>query len=272
MPELPEMENYRRMLSGSILNVPISNVIINREKSINVSPVEFRSSLVGSKVIFVERRGKHLVFHLNDGRRLLLHLMLGGLLYMTRGDEERPSRSTQIEIEFGDTVLYFIGLRLGYLHMLSAKETDEVLSQLGPELLDRRMTKSRFIDLMMKRRGALKSLLVNQHAFAGIGNCYADEIAFDAGIHPATKVQNLNEETLEQLYESIHKVLKEATDGGGYMEMPFTQDDHLTGSYNEQCKVYDREGEPCVRCGTAIVKVEQTGRKVFFCPNCQHEQ
>lgn len=272
MPELPEMENYRRMLSGSILNVPISNVIINREKSINVSPVEFRSSLVGSKVIFVERRGKHLVFHLNDGRRLLLHLMLGGLLYMTRGDEERPSRSTQIEIEFGDTVLYFIGLRLGYLHMLSAKETDEVLSQLGPELLDRRMTKSRFIDLMMKRRGALKSLLVNQHAFAGIGNCYADEIAFDAGIHPATKVQNLNEETLEQLYESIHKVLKEATDGGGYMEMPFTQDDHLTGSYNEQCKVYDREGESCVRCGTAIVKVEQTGRKVFFCPNCQHEQ
>ncbi|WP_422661011.1 bifunctional DNA-formamidopyrimidine glycosylase/DNA-(apurinic or apyrimidinic site) lyase [Paenibacillus sp. EC2-1] len=272
MPELPEMENYRRMLSASILNRPISKVIVNREKSINVPSAEFVSNLIGSKVIFVERRGKHLIFHLNDGRRLLLHLMLGGLLYMTRGSEERPSRSTQIEIEFGDKVLYFIGLRLGYLHMISAKEAEEVLSQLGPELLDRRMTKERFVSLMMKRRGALKSLLVNQHAFAGIGNCYADEIAFDAKIHPAAKIQNMNEETLEQLFESIQKVLREATDGGGYIEMPFTEDDHLTGQYNEQCKVYDREGEPCVRCGTEIVKVEQTGRKVFYCPTCQHEQ
>ncbi|MGM1044690.1 MAG: DNA-formamidopyrimidine glycosylase [Bacillota bacterium] len=271
MPELPEMENYRKMLSASILNIPISNVIVNRDKSINVPPAEFSASLMGSKVIFVERRGKYLIFHLNNGRRLLLHLMLGGLLYMTRGDEERPSRTTQIEISFGDKVLYFIGLRLGYLHQLSAKETEEALSQLGPELLDRRMTKERFVSLMKKRRGALKSLLVNQQASAGIGNCYADEIAFHAKIHPASKVQNLTNETLEQLYESIHHVLKEATEGGGYMEMPFTEDDDLTGNYDDQCKIYDREGEPCVRCGTTIVKTEITGRKVFLCPNCQHE-
>ena len=272
MPELPEMENYRRLLSGSIVNIPITDVIVNRDKSINVPPAEFAPNLIGSKVIFVERRGKHLIFHLNDGRRLLLHLMLGGLLYMTRGSEDRPSRSTQIEIAFGDKVLYFIGLRLGYLHMLSAKETEEALSQLGPELLDRRMTKDRFVSIMKKRRGALKSLLVNQHAFAGIGNCYADEIAFDAKIHPASKVQNMDNDTLEQLYDSVHHVLKEATDGGGYMEMPLTEDDRLTGGYDDKCKVYDREGEPCVRCGTAIVKTEQTGRKVFFCPNCQHEE
>ncbi|WP_054955801.1 DNA-formamidopyrimidine glycosylase [Paenibacillus dakarensis] len=271
MPEFPEMENYRRMLSGSILNIPISHVKVNREKSINVPSEEFISGLIGRRVIFVERRGKYLIFHLSDGRRLLLHLMLGGLLYLTRGSEEQPSRSTQIEIAFGDKVLHFIGLRLGYLHMLSAKEVDATLSQLGPEVIDRRMTQERFVNLMMKRRGSLKSLLVNQHALAGIGNCYADEIAFDARIHPASKIQNLNEELLEQLFTSVQHVLKEAADGGGYMDMPFTGDDDLTGKYNEQCKVYDREGEPCVRCGTAIVKAEQTGRKVFFCPNCQHE-
>lgn len=269
MPELPEMENYRRLISESILDIPITEVVVNREKSINVAPEDFRQSLLGSKVIYVERRGKYLVFHLNDGRRLLLHLMLGGLLYMTRGEEERPTRSTQVEISFGNKVLYFIGLRLGYLHLLSAKETEKILRELGPEILDRRVTRERFIALLRTRRGSLKSLLVNQHAVAGIGNCYADEIAYDARIHPTVKVQQLTEEQLGQLYDSAVKVLQEATEGGGYIEMPFTADDELTGGYDEQCKVYDREGEACVRCGTKIVRLEQSGRKVFFCPKCQ---
>ena len=272
MPELPEMENYRRKLSDRILNIPISKVIVNREKSINVHPDEFQATLIGAKVIFVERRGKHLIFHLNDGRRLLLHLMLGGLLYMAKGEDERPSRSTQIEISFGDRILCFIGLRLGYLHLLTAKETEKALRDLGPELMDRRMTKERFVQLLGTRRGALKSLLVNQHAVAGIGNCYADEIAFDAGIHPSTKVQHLPETSLGRLYDSAVKVLEEATEGGGYMKMPFSTDDRLTGGYDDQCKVYDREGEACVRCGTAIARIEQSGRKAFYCPSCQHEE
>lgn len=271
MPELPEMENYRRLLSQSILNVPITDVVVNREKSLNVTIDEFTSALKGGKVIFVERRGKHLIFHLHNGGRLLLHLMLGGILYLGRRDEERPSRSTQVEITFGDQVLYFIGLRLGYLHFLTARETENALKDLGPELLDRRMTKARFVELIGKRRGALKTTLVNQQVVAGIGNCYADEIAFDARIHPLSKIQDLPEESLEQLYDSTVKVMHEATDGGGYMEMPFQEGDVLTGAYNDECKVYDREGEPCVRCGTPIVKAEHASRKVFFCPNCQHE-
>ncbi|GAB6930160.1 Fpg/Nei family DNA glycosylase [Paenibacillus sp. JCM 10914] len=271
MPELPEMENYRKRLSQSIVNVPITNVVVNREKSLNVAVDEFQSALQGGKIIFVERRGKHLIFHLHNGGRLLLHLMLGGLLYLGRTDEERPSRSTQIEITFGDHVLYFIGLRLGYLHLLSARDTDEALKELGPELLDRRMNKSRFMQLIGKRRGALKNTLVNQHVVAGIGNCYADEITFDARIHPLTKIQDLTDEQLEQLYDSTVKVLNKATDGGGYMEMPFQEGDQLTGAYNDACKVYDREGEPCVRCQTPIVKAEHSSRKVFYCPNCQHE-
>lgn len=271
MPELPEMENYRRLLTQTIVNIPITNVVVNREKSLNVTMEQFTEALTGSRVIFVERRGKHLVFHLNNGGRLLLHLMLGGMLYLGRRDEERPSRSTQVEITFGDQILYFIGLRLGYLHFLTARETDEALKLLGPELMDRRMNKARFVELIGKRRGALKSTLVNQQVVAGIGNCYADEIAFDARIHPLSKIQNLTAEALEQLYDSTVKVMTEATDGGGYMEMPFQAGDVLTGSYNDRCKVYDREGEPCVRCGTPIIKTEHTGRKVFFCPNCQHE-
>lgn len=271
MPEMPEMENYRKLLSNEIIDVPVTGVTVNREKSVNVPVEQFTSALKGARVIYVERRGKFLVFHLHNGGRLLLHLMLGGLLYYGHVDEPRPSRSTQVEITFGEHVLYFIGLRLGYLHLLSARETDEVLKDLGPELMDRRMSRERFVGILRKRRGSLKSTLVNQHVIAGIGNCYADEIAFDAGIHPASKLQNLSDEELGQLYDSAIRVLTEAADGGGYMELPFRQGDTLTGAYNDECKVYDREGEPCVRCGTPIVKTELSGRKLFYCPQCQHE-
>ncbi|MBY0009841.1 Fpg/Nei family DNA glycosylase [Paenibacillus typhae] len=270
MPELPEMENYRRLLSQHLINVPITGVTVNREKTINIEAEAFKNALLGARIVFVERRAKHILFHLNDGRRLLLHLMLGGLLYYGT-EEERPDRTTQVELAFGDKILYFMGLRLGYLHLLSVKESEAAMGKLGPELLDRRMTPERFAALLKGRRGALKSLLVNQQVMAGIGNCYADEIAFEARLLPSVLVQNLSPEAVKRLFDSVRKVLTEATDIGGYMEMPFMAGDTVTGSYNDQCKVYDREGEPCLRGGGNIVKVELSGRKVFYCPDCQHE-
>ncbi|MEC0371516.1 Fpg/Nei family DNA glycosylase [Paenibacillus chibensis] len=271
MPELPEMENYRRLLSEYIINQPITQVVVNREKSLNVPADQFTQELLGLRAIFVERRGKHLIFHMNNGRRLLLHLMLGGLLYYG-SDEDRPDRSTQVEITFGQHTLFFIGLRLGYLHLLTAKEVEEALKPLGPELIDRRMSKERFIELLKGRRGALKSLLVNQHVIAGIGNCYADEIAFEAGLLPSAKIQELSAEAVGRLYDAAVKVLTEALEHGGYMEAPFMEGDAVTGGYDEMCNVYDREGESCVRCSGVVNKVELTGRKAFFCPSCQHEQ
>mgnify|MGYP000102843472 FL=1 len=271
MPELPEMENYRRLLSQNIINVPITGVTVNREKTINVETNVFTEALLGARVVFVERRAKYILFHLYDGRRLLLHLMLGGMLFYGT-EEERPERSTQVELAFGDRILYFIGLRLGYLHLVSVKEGEALMGKLGPELLDRRMTLERFEDLLKKRRGALKTTLVNQHVFAGIGNCYADEIAYEAGLLPTTLVQSLSKESIARLYDAVRKVLTEATEIGGYMEIPFMTGDKVTGSYNDQCKVYDREGEPCLRCGGTVVKIELSGRKVFYCPDCQHEQ
>ncbi|MDQ0194862.1 Fpg/Nei family DNA glycosylase [Paenibacillus wynnii] len=271
MPELPEMENYRRLLSQHIINVPITGVTVNREKTINVETNVFTEALLGARVVFVERRAKYILFHLYDGRRLLLHLMLGGMLFYGT-EEERPERSTQVELAFGDHILYFIGLRLGYLHLVSVKEGEALMGKLGPELLDRRMTLERFEGLLKKRRGALKTTLVNQQVFAGIGNCYADEIAYEAKLLPTVLIQTLTKDSIARLYKAVRKVLTEATEIGGYMEIPFMTGDMVTGSYNDQCKVYDREGEPCLRGGGTIVKVELSGRKVFYCPDCQLEQ
>ncbi|WIV17828.1 DNA-formamidopyrimidine glycosylase family protein [Paenibacillus polygoni] len=272
MPELPEMENYRKLLSERILDQSITNVTVSREKSINVTPEVFEKELVNERIVYIERRGKHLIFHMSTGKRLVLHLMLGGILYIGT-EQERPKRSTQVEIEFGEVVLYFIGLRLGYLHLLSAKETDELMSDLGPEPLDYRFTLEKFKERLKGRRGTIKTTLVNQRVIAGIGNCYSDEIAFAASLRPDTKIQDvlLNEDALSRLYHAIQSVLREATAGGGYMEMPLYAGDELTGKYDEQCRVYDREGETCTRCNEGIInKVEITGKKAFFCPVCQH--
>ncbi|SDE89224.1 DNA-(apurinic or apyrimidinic site) lyase [Fontibacillus panacisegetis] len=272
MPELPEMENYRIQLSKYILDLPITEVIVNRDKSINLEVADFIHELNGRQVIFVERRAKHLLFHLDNGRRLILHLMLGGIIYLGNKND-RPSRNTQIEISFGDEwVLYFIGLRLGHLHLLTAKEAEESLAHLGIEPFGRKMNESVFVSLLKGRRGSLKTALVNQEIIAGIGNCYADEIAYAAELRPSVKLQSLQAEDFERLYIAMREVLSEATEAGGYMEMPLTKDDTLTGGANDLCRVYDRGGEVCPRCGDTIVKSELNGRKAFYSPGCQHDR
>lgn len=271
MPEYPEMEHYRQLLSERIVGQQIVGTEVTRDKSINLSPEEFRQRLFGRSVWFVERRGKHLLFHLDNGERLLLHLMLGGWLFFGTEDQ-RPERTVQVILSFPNGNLYFIGLRLGYLHLMSAKEADERLSGLGPEPFDRRLTVERFRERFKGKRGTLKTALVDQRVIAGIGNCYADEIAYEAALRPDAKVSDMTQESFERLYAGMHTMLQEAVSKGGYMEHPLFSDDEQTGGYNDECKVYDRTGEKCYRCGGTIEQHELSSRKAYFCPGCQKER
>jgi formamidopyrimidine-DNA glycosylase len=195
--------------------------------------------------------------------------MLGGwLAYGEEGPKEDSEFQVIIGLDDGNN-LYFGGLRLGYLHRLTAKAVNEELKHLGPDPMDPRLTPEAFKKRLKTRRGKLKSALTDQKLVSGIGNCYSDEICFDAEIHPETPVPSLNEEACDRLYASMRKVLAEAAAGGGYMERPLSPDDDLTGGFDEKCRVYDREGEPCDRCGTPIEKGESSGRKMFYCPHCQ---
>ncbi|MCM3748948.1 endonuclease VIII [Paenibacillus pasadenensis] len=272
MPEYPEMDHYRIMLSSEVAGKRIRSVQVGREKSLNVPADEFVRQVEGRTVWFIERRGKHLLFHLDNGQRLLLHLMLGGWMFFG-SEEEKPDRTVQVKLEFDNGSLFFIGLRLGYLHLLTAREADKELAKLGPEPLDPRLTLERFNErLMTKKRSALKTALVDQSVIAGIGNCYADEIAWQAELLPNARIGSLTQEAVSRLYDAMHNVLLEAKASGGYMEYPFRIGDTVTGGYNDECKVYDRPGEACSRCGGTIVQEEQSSRKVFFCPDCQKDQ
>jgi formamidopyrimidine-DNA glycosylase len=269
LPELPEMENYKLLLNQKLSGKWITSIIINREKSLNVPATLFISQVTGHQLIKVERRAKHLLFHLENGLVLLLHLMLGGWMFLGKEDE-KPKRTIQVQLSFGEEHLYFIGLRLGYLHLYTSKvELENVLSDLGPEPNDSKFTVQEFMELIDGRKGRLKTKLVDQQFIAGIGNCYSDEICFDCGILPMRAINEMTLDEKSKLYQSIQFVLQDATKHGGYMENPLFPGDVLTGGYNNLCKVYDREGESCVRCGGPIKKEIISSRKTFYCANCQ---
>ncbi|MEK8128593.1 DNA-formamidopyrimidine glycosylase family protein [Paenibacillus filicis] len=268
MPEWPEMENYRRLLGGLIVGKRITGTEVTREKSINLAPERFDKLLVGQSIRRVDRRAKHLLFELESGETLVLHLMLGGIIcYGTL--QEKPDRTVQVQISFGDRNLYLIGLRLGYLHVIPPEHLAETFAKLGPDPFDPRLTQGVFDELLAQRRGTLKSNLVDQSFLAGIGNCYSDEICFDAALLPERKPASLSREETVRLFHSMRRVLDEATSFGGYMELPLYPGDRLTGGFDSRCRVYDREGESCVRCGTAIERRGVSSKKSFCCPGCQ---
>lgn len=269
MPELPEMETYRINLLSLVVNKRMEEVIIHREKTVNVAPELFIQNTKGHVITTVYRRGKHLLFTLDSGKVLLLHLMLGGWIYYGDRNKEKEQKA-QVMFAYGDKLLYFNELRLGYLHLYDLQELEKEIGDLGPEPLDPALTEKEFsILLQRKGKSVLKSVLVDQHFLAGIGNCYADEIAFAAGILPTRKISSLLSIEISKLYHSMRNVLLQAIAHGGYMEFPLFEGDTVTGGMNEHCQVYDRGGEPCFRCGTPITKETLSSRKVFYCVRCQ---
>lgn len=268
MPELPEMENYKRIFTERLVGKTVSDVTITREKSINVTIEQFKSSVINQTIIGVERRAKHLIFWLGSGNCLLLHLMLGGTMYIGN-ENDNPERTKQVTLTFGNIQLFFIGLRLGYLHLLNREELEQKLADLGPEPLSSSFTTATFLGVIEKKRGALKTTLVNQKVLAGIGNLYSDEICFAAKLLPKRRLNELSEEEKLTLYHSMQAVLQRGIELGGYMDMPVFSGDKLTGNYNQHCYVYDKEGEPCPRCQAPIKREEISSRKSFFCGECQ---
>ena len=184
-------------------------------------------------------------------------------------EHDNPGRTKQVILSFGDMKLYFIGLRLGYLHLLDEQDLQQKFSDLGPEPLETDFTFDAFQDVLQSKRGKLKVTLTDQKTISGIGNLYSDEICFEAKIRPTVTVNSLDKDSMFSVYNSIHTVLNNAVSLGGYMEDPLFLGDQHTGGYNNHILVYDREGEKCRRCGGTIVKTELNSRKCFYCPDCQ---
>ncbi|MBD2869813.1 Fpg/Nei family DNA glycosylase [Paenibacillus arenilitoris] len=271
MQELPELDVYRAKLAEQFAGAQITGIEVLKEKVSQTGTDQLERDIALKALWFVERRGKHLVFHLDNGKRLLVQLSHGAYLY-AGSEEDKPGRTASAKIRFGDRILYLVGLKTGDLQLLSVKEVEERLGALGPDPFDKRLTLEKFIARFAKKRGAIKSALMDQTVITGIGTVYSDEICHDAAIRPDAKIPSLGQDAWERLYQSMHKILKEAISYGGAGVHPFSEGDELTGGYSRHLKVFDREGEPCGQTGSAIETVDVSGRKAYFSPGFQTNQ
>lgn len=269
MPELPEVESTVRRLRPDVTGRRIEGVLMRWRRSVaGPSPAAFRRGCTGSYISGVERRGKFLVFTLcaphsaTPLRYLLIHLRMSGRLRVLPRAQGAVKHTRAVFLLEGGVQLRFDDPRkFGRLHLV--RDAREVVGELGPEPLDPRFDAAAMQAIMAGRSARIKTVLLNQRLLAGVGNIYADEALWRAGIHPVRKASSLDAEELRALHRSLRRVLRAAiavqgTDAG---------DGVVCGDY--QPEVYGREGEPCLRCRTPIEKIVVAQRGTHVCPKCQ---
>ncbi len=293
MPELPEVETIINDLKRVILNKKIANIVIKKPKLIKNTLGTFRSNLLKSRIKDIRRLGKLIIIKIDSKKYpyLLIHLkMTGQLIYCSKnsvvagghseqGDGKKtfrdickPGKYTHIILKFGDgSVLHYNDLRqFGLLKLVSAKDLPDAIKNYGKDALDSKYSLSWFIDSLKKRKTSIKQLLLDQKILAGIGNIYADEILFRAGVRPFRKVNVLKKAEIEKIYKQIKPILKQAIKYRGTTFSDFVDSKGKKGNFSKLLNVYGRNNEQCLKCKKAkIIKIKLGGRGTHYCPNCQ---
>lgn len=282
MPELPEVEVLVRHLRPLIRQKTIHNVNVRREKVLRpTSRRTFRQTLLGAKFTGVSRRGKYLVFEL-EGKpggkavTLLGHLGMTGRIFLARKNAPLPKHAAVV-LDLGRENLVYEDTRyFGRLTLdLSA------VAKLGPEPLDGSFDVATFAAALKHSRQAVKVRLLDQRLVAGVGNIYASEALFRAGISPRLPAGRLTGKLVARLWRAIRDVLTEAIACGSTVPLNFdgNKSDGLfyfgrapgaPDYYEERLQVYDRAGQPCPNCRSPIRRIRQAARSTFYCPQCQH--
>lgn len=282
MPELPEVETIVRDLRPHLVGRVVADVRVSWPRTI-AEPVEdveaFRVGVVGRRITKVGRRGKLLWICLNDGQSILIHLRMSGRLVLQPAPSDRHLRvtfvlahahvSTDDDPEPERSYLYFYDQRkFGRIWLTG--DAIRVLAVLGPEPLASDFSPEELAVRLARRRGALKPLLLNQRVIAGLGNIYADEALFHAGLHPQRPANTLSEREVVRLHAAIQGVLQQAIDlHGTTFDGLFIRPDGEEGRQQEGLRVYGQAGMPCTRCGTVIERIVVGGRGTHICPRCQ---
>jgi formamidopyrimidine-DNA glycosylase len=266
MPELPEVETIVNELKLFIEGKTFQSIKIYDSRSIEGSAKAF-TMLENKKVVRLFRRGKYICFFMEDGSHLTLHLRMTGKLLkkIKKGDKK------YLRIKFifnGNVSLYFVDVRIfGKIKLWPGNET--LLPKLGPDPLDPAVVFNVLKSLKSIR--VIKTILLDQHVLAGIGNIYADEALFQSGIHPQARLDQIEEKNIKRLSRSIVQILKQAIHNKGTTLSDYQTPDAETGNHQEFLKVYNREGLPCYTCKTNIIRIKINNRSSHFCPRCQSQ-
>jgi formamidopyrimidine-DNA glycosylase len=272
MPELPEVEVIRRglapgLLGRRILKLEIGEKRLRRESS----PEELQKWLPGRAIREIERRGKYLLFRLEGGVTLLLHLGMTGRLLLAPGPSPpRPHVHLVLELEGGLDLAFQDVRRFGQALVFPPGVEPDPLAQVGREPFSREVTPKWLAQEARGRSRTLKNFLMDGRVLAGIGNIYASEILFAARLHPGTPAGRLSLGDWTRILKETRRILNAAIAKGGTTVSDYLNSRGETGLFQLELLVYGREGEPCRRCGQAVVRVSQGGRSTFFCPKCQN--
>jgi len=265
MPELPEVETIKRELEKAVLGKKITEVMVYHPKVIREPSVEkFKKELTGVTIKNTLRKAKLLILELSNGKSLAIHLkMTGQLVYPGDGAKARVSfrLSDGKLLDFNDQRLF------AELRLIDDWNALKFIRGLGPEPFD--ISIGQFKEMLAKRKTKIKSLLMDQTVISGIGNLYAAEALFRAGIYPARPADSLNDQEKERLFKQIKDTLLEAIKYKGSSVDQYVQLSGNPGDYVKHHKVYDREGKPCLVCKTKIKRIALGGRGTYFCPKCQ---
>ena len=279
MPELPEVETISKQLHEVLSGKTIKAVEVLRDKSLP----GHSSKLSGKKILNVGRKQKIIVMSLSEEWVMLIHLkMTGQLIYL--GEKtivgghptadwvgELPSKHTRVIIHFIDSsTLYFNDQRVfGWVKVIPSEQWLVLRKKMPPDVIDKEFTVE-YLERVLKKSGrAVKLVILDQAKMGGMGNIYACDALFLAGINPLTTSNQLKIDVVTKLHQAMVAVLHKGIETGGASLSHFVDSKGLGGHYQDHFQVYNQEGKLCVKCGSKIIKIKLGGRGTYFCPKCQ---
>jgi formamidopyrimidine-DNA glycosylase len=270
MPELPEVETTCRGIRPYVENKSIKEVIV-RQPQLRwpISP-EIRTALPGKKILRVRRRGKYLLLEMAAGCAII-HLGMSGSLRIAKKTEEAKKHDhVDIVLKNGDILRYHDPRRFGCMLWAGMQPHKHVLlEKLGPEPLSADFYGDYLFQLSRKRSVAIKSFIMDSHVVVGVGNIYANEALFAAGISPRRQAGKVSKAAFIKLAVAIKEILSEAIKQGGTTLRDFVGGDGKPGYFKQSLSVYGRGGETCVNCQTRLKEIRLGQRSTVYCPHCQ---
>lgn len=270
MPELAEVETTRRGIMAAVCEQKISRVVIRNHQLRWPVPPRLSKALTTNRVTAIERRGKYLLLTLSGGT-LIIHLGMSGCLRIINANVVAEKHDhIDIVFENGDCLRYTDPRRFGSFHWTTENPLlHRLLRDLGPEPLTPDFTAKFLLGKALGRSVPVKTFIMNSHVVVGIGNIYATESLFRAGIHPLTPAATLSSTQAKQLVASIKAVLTAAIKQGGTTLRDFLKSDGKPGYFRQHLQVYGKVGEPCGSCQTQLQPLKINQRCTVFCPHCQ---
>ncbi len=276
MPELPEVENTRRGLEQVVIGKTIQAIdvfwknLIVFEDSIE----EWVLRLIGQTIHAVRRRGKYLIFEL-DQDILVSHLRMEGKYFYFPEETsiEEKEKHTHLIYHFTDgSELHYHDVRkFGRFELIEREQEDDFFQQkkIGPEPTPEALDLSQFRDALKQSKRAIKTYLLSQVPVAGLGNIYVDEVLWMSRIHPEVNADSLTDKQMHTLHQATIDIMKRATALGGSTIRTYRNTLGEQGQYQNELQVYGKQGQPCPRCETLIEKIKVHGRGTHYCPHCQ---